>query len=451
MFRRKILDDMIEWKKSGLSKKKALVIKGLRQVGKTYIARYFAKEYYGNEIYLDFASHPTLKEVFEGDHDIDRIMLDLSAKLPGTKFVPGDTVIIMDEVQKCPKARASVKSFIMDGRYDVICTGSLMGIKGYDKNIRGDVPVGYECIRHLKSMDFEEFLWAKGIDTEVIGAVRKSFAEEKPVSVAIHQSMMRNYREYLCIGGMPGIVQTYLSTNNMDSVLSEQRDLLEEFKDDFGKHLDHDGNESVDNTLLARIKMVFGSIPSQLSKENKKFQYSTIKKGSRANDFLSAIQWLHDYGLIELCNNLSIIQTPLEGNKVDGAFKVYMQDSGLFVSMLEKGSADDILSGRMNIYKGAVYENIVADAFVKNGRPLYYYNREGRMEIDFVTRMDGRVCLVEVKSTSGNVKSAKTVLEDKDTYGVDQCVKFCDRNVGRDGEVLTLPYYMAFLLDDGRL
>ncbi len=446
MFRRKILEHMMSWKKSTLSEKKALVIKGLRQIGKTFTALEYARSMYENVIYINFKDDDTMKSVFEGDLIVDRIIMDISARMPDVSIVPNKTIFVFDEVQECSNARASIKPFMLDGRFDVICTGSLLGIKGYNKKNGKGIPTGFEHTIYMKPMDFEEFLWAKGIDEKVIDQIKDCFKDRKPVSPAIHSSMIRYFKEYICVGGLPHIVDVFLKTHDMNAVRSEQLDILDEYRDDFGKHLDENESEYTDKVLLARINSVFDSIPVQLSKENKKFQYSMLRKNARGNEYAAAIQWLTDSGLVVKCHNLSLLQLPLEGNKEEDTFKLYVQDTGLFIAMLKPGSAGDILSGDMGIYKGAVYENIIADTFSKMGCKLYYYRRDSGMEIDFVMRMDGKPVLIEVKSKTGKTKSALQILSHPETYGVDECFRLNESNVGRNGNITTIPQYMAFLL-----
>ena len=446
MFERKIMDTLIHWKQSGICNRKALVIKGLRQIGKTFIVREFARQHYANEVYINFKNNNSAKAVFDDDLIVDRLTMDLSAIMPGTQFVPGNTLIIFDEIQECANARASIKAFVEDGRYHVICTGSLLGIRGYNRKKSEGVPTGFERIVHMHSMDFEEFLWAKGVSPEIIGYLKSCYARREPVREAVHQSLMRYFREYICVGGLPAVVREFLETNDIAAVRQEQLDLIEEYRDDFGKHLDSNERETTDLTLLARINRVFDSIPGQLAKENKKFQYSKLENKGRSETYQAAIQWLCDAGLAVRCHNLELPQSPLEGNAIENIFKLYLQDSGLFVAMLEEGSAGDILTGNLGIYKGAIYENIVADAFSKMGRPLYYFHKDSGLEIDFVARIDNQIALIEVKATTGRTKSADTIVKNPDRYGPTVCIRLGNYNVGEANGRLTLPYYMAFLL-----
>ncbi len=442
VFRRKIFDALSEWKSSGMSRKKAAIVKGLRQIGKTVAVREFARNNYDNVVYIDFKKTTLARSAFEGDIDIDRITMMLTAVLQNAKFVPGHTVIILDEIQDCARARFSIKAFIEDGRYDIIATGSLLGIRGYNRKDR-DVPVGFEHTIHMYPMDFEEFLWAKGVSQQIIGYIDNCFNDKKAVEEPIHSIMMRHFSEYICVGGMPSVVSTFLEKNDMNEVRKEQRGLLEQYRDDFGKYLDHNENEKTDVEMMGRINQVFDSIPSQLSKENKKFQYSVLSKNARGNAYAAAIQWLVDYGLVNKSYNLSSLHVPLNGNKDDSVFKIYMTDTGLFVSMLDRGTYSRILSGDLQIYKGAIFENVISDILIKNCVKLYYFRKNSGLEIDFIAKHVDRACLIEVKSNTGNAKSAKTILADKKNYDVDICYKLGNYNIGFMNGVLTLPNYMA--------
>lgn len=444
MFKRKIMAEFEAWKNSS-GRKKALVVKGLRQIGKTYSVREFAKANYENIVYVNFKENESAKKIFDADLNVNRIIIDLSALIPGIHFVEGKTVIIFDEIQECANARSSIKPFCEDGRFDIIATGSLLGIKGYNKKKSKGVPTGFERIVYMKPMDFEEFLWAKGIGEDVIQYLRDCYKNKTPVSDATHQAMLRYFKEYICVGGLPYIVDQFISTSDMNVVWQEQHDIIEEYKDDFGKHLDENENEEIDLALLARINRVFESIPAQLAKENKKFVFSALEKKARTENYLPAIQWLCDFGIITLCHNLNNITDPLEGNKIDNIFKIYMQDSGLFISMLDRDCASKILLGELGCYKGAIFENIIADSLSKQDRKLYYFHKDSGLEIDFVSKVNNDISLIEVKATTGNTKSAKTVLKNSQ-YDVNVCYKLSENNIGIAENIITIPYYMTFLL-----
>lgn len=438
MLQRKIERILIKWKNT--PNHKPLIIKGCRQCGKTFSVNAFAKEYYTHVVYLNFFEHPDYKLAFEGSKQIDSIVMNLTALLPNSRFVSGQTCIILDEIQECSAARTALKFFKIDGRYDVIATGSLLGVCGYkgDETDYNSIPVGYEQHIEMFPLDFEEFLWANGINQEIIELLTKSLQERTPISPAIHQRMRQLILEYTIVGGMPEVVNRFIATHNMSDVLEEQNSIITGYKEDMVKYA---ANED-----KVRLRAAFDSIPRQLSKENKKFQFSVIKKGARAKEYITGIQWLEDAGIIIRCRNLSITELPLEGNAIEDSFKVYMRDTGLFVSMLEDGTQFDILQGRLYGYKGAIFENLIADIFIKMGRKLYYYRKDSGLEIDFVIRYHSECVLVEVKASTGNTKSTKTILQHPDKYHVYQAIKLGDYNIGEKDGILTLPVYMAFLL-----
>ena len=436
MLRRKIESRMIEWKNT--SGHKPLIIKGCRQCGKTYSVLDFAHKNYKHVVYLNFFENPDYTSVFAGSLEVDNIIMMLSALLGSEAvFVAGETVLVLDEIQECPEARTALKFFRTDGRFDVIGTGSLLGVKGYGKEPRS-VPVGSETVIDMYPLDFEEFLWANGISEQIIGMLQNSLDSETPVPEALHNRMRRLLLQYTVVGGMPDAVQTFVETRQMDEVLRIQRDIVRSYEDDMVKYAEKKDKSN--------IRECFQSIPKQLAKENKKFQYSIVKKGSTAAKYAGSLQWIEDAGIISRCYNLSITELPLDGNAEEDVFKVYMRDMGLFVSMLEDGTQFDILSGNLFGYKGAIFENLIADIFSKMGRKLYYFHKDSGLEVDFVVRYKGECTLVEVKAVSGNVKSTKTILNHPEKYHVFSAIKLGDYNVGRTGQILILPLYMAFLL-----
>lgn len=438
MLKRKIEQALTDWKNT--PNHSPLIIKGCRQCGKTYSVRDFAKKNYKHEVYLNFFKNPSYISIFDGSLEIDNLIMMMSALLgPSAVFKPGETVIILDEIQDCPEARTALKFFREDGRFDVIGTGSLLGVKGYGKQPKS-IPVGSETVIEMHPLDFEEFLWANGITPQVIDMLKKCFDEEKPVPEALHEKMRQLILQYTVVGGMPEVVDTFVKTKQMNSVLALQRDIVRSYEDDMVKYAD-----DKDKPL---IKECFQSIPKQLSKENKKFQYSVVKKGGTASKFQGSIQWIEEAGIIARCYNLDLPELPLDGNAIDDIFKVYMQDTGLFVSTLEDGTQFDILQGNLYGYKGAIFENLMADIFTKMGRKLYYYHKDSGLEIDFVIRYKGSATLIEVKATTGNTKSTKTILAHPEKYHVAGAIKLGDYNVGRNEKMLTIPIYMGFLLNE---
>ncbi len=399
----------------------------------------FARNNYKNVIYLNFFINPDYVSIFSGSLNVDNIMMMISTTLEqDVTFEEGNTVIILDEIQECPDARTALKFFKLDGRYDVIGTGSLLGVNGYGKQPKS-IPVGYETIVDMYPLDFEEFLWANGIKENVIDYLKDSLIEHKVVPDAIHNKMKELLLKYIVVGGMPDAVNAFISTKNMNSVLKIQRDIVNSYKDDMVKY--------ADNKDKSNIKECFESIPNQLAKENKKFQYSLIQKGSTASRYLGCLQWIEDAGIIKRCYNLNNLELPLDGNVEKDIFKVYMCDIGLFVSMLEDGTQFDILQGRLFSYKGAIFENYIADIFVKNERKLYYFRKDSGLEVDFVMRYKNESVLIEVKAKNGNTKSTRTILGNPDKYHVYKAIKLGDYNLGYKDNILTIPLYMAFLLN----
>ncbi len=436
MLKRKIENTLIEWKNS--ENRKPLLIKGCRQCGKTFSVKEFAKKNYKHTVYLNFFVNPDYASIFSGSLEIDHIVMMITALLgKEAVFIPGETVLILDEIQECPEARTALKFFRLDGRYDVIGTGSLLGVKGYGKEPKS-VPVGSETVIDMYPLDFEEFLWANGISDGIIEMLKQNLADETPIPEALHNRMRQLLLQYTVVGGMPDVVQTFVDTKQMDEVLRIQRDIVRSYEDDMVKYADKKDK--------SKIKECFQSIPKQLSKENKKFQYSVIKKGSTASKYAGSLQWIEDAGIISRCYNLNITELPLDGNADEDTFKVYMRDCGLFISMLEDGTQYDVLQGNLYGYKGAIFENLIADIFAKMGRKLYYFHKDSGLEVDFVIRYQGECVPVEVKAATGNIKSTKKILRHPEKYHVNQAIKLGDYNIGRAEQLLTLPLYMAFLI-----
>lgn len=445
MLKRKIETYLAKWKAS--QSRKPLVIKGIRQCGKTYIVQKFAKENYDSVVYMNFILEPDKKSAFTGNIDVDTIILNLSALIQGSRFIEGNTCIILDEIQECKEARTALKSFHIDGRFDVIATGSLLGVKGYGKNKnkneeegQDSVPVGYETMIDMYPLDFEEFLWANGINETVIATVKSCFENETVVPAGIHKAMMELLYRYTIVGGLPEVVNCFLETKNIELIYKTQRNLIAEYEEDMVKYA-----EDIDKP---HIRVCFESIPNQLAKENKKFQYSVVRKGGRSSQYIGSIQWLEDAGIIRRCYNTQITELPLEGNAIKECFKVYTTDIGILTAMLDYGTQADILKGNLLGYKGAVFENLMADFLCKSGQKLYYFHKDSGLELDFLVRFKDECVILEVKAKSGKAKSITTVLKNKDKYHIKYAIKLGQYNVGREGDVLTIPLYMGFLIED---
>ncbi|MDY4663858.1 MAG: ATP-binding protein [Alloprevotella sp.] len=444
MLKRKIESVLEKWKDS--EHKKPLVIKGIRQCGKTYIVQKFAKENYESVVYLNFILEPDKKSAFAGNIDVDTIILNLSALIPDSRFINGRTCIILDEIQECREARTALKSFQIDGRFDIIATGSLLGVRGYGKSEKraeggqDSVPVGYETVIEMHPLDFEEFLWANGISGKVIDTVKSCFKKESVIPEGVHKVMMELLYRYVIVGGLPEVVNTFLETKNIELTYQMQRNLIAGYEEDMVKY--------ASDADKARIRECFESIPKQLAKDNKKFQYSVVRKGGRSSQYISSIQWLEDAGLVKRCYNTQITELPLEGNSIKECFKLYTTDIGLLVAMLDYGTQADILKGNLLGYKGAIFENLMADFLCKSGQKLYYFQKDSGLELDFLVRYKGECVVIEVKAKSGKAKSLRTVLKNKDIYHINNAIKLGKYNLGRESEVLTIPLYMGFLVKD---
>lgn len=445
MLKRKIERYLANWKRT--PNKKPLVIKGIRQCGKTYIVQKFANDNYENVVYINFILEPDKKLAFAGSLDVDTITLNLSALLPGSRFVADKTCIILDEIQDCRDARTALKAFQIDGRFDVIATGSLLGVRGYGDKKSGkeameqdSIPVGYETVVEMYPLDFEEFLWANGISEEVIDKVKSCFDNETPVPEGLHKAMMELLYRYVVVGGLPAVVNCFLETKNIELIYQMQSNLVAEYEEDMVKY--------ANDADKPHIRECFESIPKQLAKENKKFQYSVVRKGGRAAEYMGSIQWLEDAGIVRRCYNTRITELPLEGNAVKDCFKVYATDIGILMAMLDYGTQADILKGNLLAYKGAIFENLIADFLCKSGQKLYYFHKDSGLELDFLVRFKGECVVLEVKAMSGKAKSLKTILKNKHVYHVNNGIKLGQYNVGRENDILTMPLYMGFLIQE---
>ncbi len=370
----------------------------------------------------------------------------ITAAMPGVVIEPGETCFISDEIQDCPKARSSLKYFHLDSRYQVMCTGSLLGVNGYktkeekEEEEEASIPVGFEDILNMYPMDFEEWLWANGIKQINIDYLKKCMNEVVPVDSALHDRFRELLYQYVIVGGMPEVVGTFLEYKQMGKVLAVQRRIIDEYKADMVKY--------APSTDKPRICECFESIPAQLAKEYKKFTYTFVRPGRRGRDYAGSLQWIEDAGIIRRCFNTEITELPLDGNKISSEFKVYMADIGLLISMLEDGTQSSILEGNLFGYKGAIFENLIADMLGKMGRKLYYYHKDSGIELDFLMRYKGKCVPIECKARNGNAKSMRTVLSHPEKYRVASAIKLGDYNVGLKDNMLTLPLYMAFLLTD---
>lgn len=433
--KRKVDHYLKEWKLS--QERKPLVIKGARQIGKTESIRQFAMEHYASFIEINFVEEPKYKTIISDGYHAADIVKNISRIDPQKRFIPGETLILFDELQEFPEISTALKFFFQDGRFDVICSGSLLGISY--RRIESN-SVGYKLDYRMYSMDFEEFLWAKGYTEEVIQDMLEHMKQGRPFNEAelsIYDSM---FLDYCILGGLPAVVREYISTGIFEGTLQIQRQLLEDYKEDIRKYA-----EGMDQT---RIINVFEHIPVQLAKENKKFQISKVAKGARFKDYRGCMEWLRDAGLIYICYCLCYPELPLKGNYQDDKYKLYYFDTGILVAMLDEEAQEDLRANKnLNVYKGALYENIVAESLVKSGYELYYYKKDNStLEEDFFVRMKDSLVPVEVKDTNGKTKSLRTLISSDCYPDISFGVKFIKGNIGIENGIHTFPYFCTFLL-----
>ena len=432
MLERKIYQDLINWKNN--KNKKSLIVKGARQVGKTFIIDKFCRENYKNYVSINFFENEEYASIFEGGLDVDNIIKRLTIILPNINLVPYETVIFLDEIQDCPRAITALKFLTIDKRFDIIASGSLLGINYKDEI--PSYPVGYVEHLELHSLDFEEFCYANGMSKDALLYLKEYFNDLKPVPDSIHNKMMQLFKEYIIVGGMPAVVQEFVNSHNFINVLKIQKDILEDYKMDIGKY--------AKETEKAKIRDCFLSIPKHLSKDYKKFRYNLVSSGGKAEKYQGSLQWLNDANIINFCYNLSIPELPLEGNSISDSFKVYMADTGLLMAMFESGSSKEIMNGNLGIYKGAIYENVIGDILAKKGKKLYYFEYNSTIEIDFFIKYNDKIAAIEVKSADNTKsKSLKSIIE---KWGVEQGIKLSSKNIGISDKIISIPLYMVIFL-----
>lgn len=444
--RRHIDEWLIDWK-NNKSHKPAL-IKGIRQSGKTHAIRKFVddKKNYDVAIYLNFWDNPDLSEAFEGKLDIDSIVTELSFKMPLPDLVPGRTVFVFDEVQDCPKALLALKTNEKERRFDFIASGSYLGIKGYAVGDSTPKPVGSTDQFDMRTMDFEEFLWAKGYGEKQVSLIAKAYEAKTPLSSSMHESLTRLFREYLCIGGFPEAVKNYVLTGNAYSSLKITRRIVGDLQNDFGRRRGKDGKPLFNPNEVARIRNAFSLIPSFLGKENKRYVVSKIEGRGVKDAGKDAVEYLKDAGIVTKVHNLDVPSTPLSVNAIQSQYKVFPSDIGILIALLEDGTTDAIMKGNLGMGKGMLYESLVAESLHKRGGELFYFAKDTGLELDFVINVEGESTILEVKAVDGNAKSAKTVLAHPEHYGKTRLIMIKDSNLGYANGVLTIPHYMAHLL-----
>ena len=439
MLKRKIYDTLLEWKNT--NNKECLLIKGARQVGKTYLVRRFGEKEYESFVEINFHEQKSLKVIFDGDKTAEEIYKRLTANIPGVKLIPGKTLIFLDEIQKCAGARTALKFLAEDGRYDVIASGSLLGLS-YGKDADSEVvpvesiPVGYEKTVMMYSLDFEEFLWAYGYTDETVDYLKHFYNSREKIPCEIYEKYASLLREYLVVGGMPEVVASFVKFKDFTKVQEIQDKILASYADDISQHAK--GAEKV------KVRQCYDSIPRQLAKENKKFKYSEVEKKATARKFGDSVQWLRDANMAYMCYNTSLPILPLKAYEKDGEFKLYIADTGLLLALFGFATKQALLNGTLKGFaKGGIYENFVAETLVKNGYTLHYYRQGDSSELEFIIEKDGEVIPIEVKAGNAATKSLDSFIND---FEPSVAFKLIGGNVGTSEKKFTIPHFLAMFI-----
>lgn len=435
LLKRKIDKYLTDWKNR--PDRKPLIIKGARQIGKTRSVEWFAGQNYASVIEINFIEQKKYREIFNDGFEVDAILKNISLLNPELKFIPGNTIFFFDELQACPNCATSLKFFKLDGRFDVICSGSLMGISYNEIESNS---VGYKEDYEMHSMDFEEFLWAMGYNDEFTADLLSHMLDVRPLSELQMDTLMSMFRDYVIIGGMPEVVSTYVRNKNFSGTLDIQRQLLKDYEEDITKYV-----EGLDK---AKVKAVYNHISTFLAKGNKRFQITKIARNARNRDYMGCVEWLADAGVVNVCYCLNQPELPLKGNYDPKMYKIYFKDTGLLIVSLDEEAQEDLRANRnLGTYKGAIYENIVGDMLVKQGYRLFYYHSDRpALEMDFFIRDADSLIPVEVKANDGATASLNRLLNDDKYNDVKYGIKLGYRNIGFNGKFYTFPYFLTFLL-----
>ena len=433
--KRKIDNFLDEWLIS--DKKKPLIIKGARQIGKTKTIEEFAKRNNLSLVEINFVLNPEFRDIFDDGYKVDKILENISFKDPSLEFIPGKTLIFFDEIQKCINVATSLKSFKLDGRFDVICSGSLMGLSY--KEIES-VSTGHKIDYTMYSMDFEEFLWALGYKEGQIENLYECMKNLSPLSETQFNVLLDRFHQYMVLGGMPEVVKLFVDQKNYSGTLALQKQIILDYEEDITKYV-----EGLDKT---KILNVFRKIPVFLGQDNKKFKISKVAHGARNREYTGVTDWLIDAGIVNISYCLNDLALPLKGNYDSDNYRMYFMDTGLLVASLDEESSKDLRDNKnFNTYKGAIYENIVGDMLKKSGYNLYFYkNEDGTQEVEFFVRDANNLIPIDVKATDGKVKSIKSFIEDKNIKDVNFGIKLAEKNIGFENNIYTFPYFLTFLL-----
>ena len=422
LLKRKIDEYLIQWKNN--PDRMPLIVKGARQIGKTESIRKFARENYKYVVEINFVLQKQFKGIFDDGFEVDTILKNITLINPELELVPNETLIFFDELQDCINCATSLKSFRQDGRYDVVCSGSMMGI---NYNEIESNSVGNKDDYEMYSMDFEEFLWAKGYKPEAIEDMFQHMITLTPFSQLEMDVLTDVFREYMVLGGMPAIVNMFIKNKNYSGTLKAQRQIGLDYEEDITKYA-----HGLDK---GKILNIYRSIPVFLGKENKKFQISKVAKGARGREYVGTVDWLKDAGIINVCYCMAQPELPLKGNYDPDNYKLYYGDTGLLVGALDDEAQEDLRSNKnFNTYKGALYESIVGDMLYKQGYPLYFYkNEKGTLEMDFFVRDTDSLIPVEVKAADGTTKSLNNLLKPGKYSDIKYGIKLGLKNIGFNG------------------
>lgn len=439
MLKRKMYDRLLEWKKNKGTE--CLLIKGARQVGKTYLVRQFGANEYESFIEINFHMQSNLKAIFEGELSSEEIFKRITANIPGVKLIPGKTLLFLDEIQKCANARTALKFLAQDERFDVIASGSLLGLaygQDADKEVKevDSIPVGYEKPLMMYSLDFEEFLWAYGYNDDTIDYLRRFYDSKEKIPTEINEKYDMILREYLVVGGMPEVVANFMEYKDFGKVQEIQDKILSSYADDISQHAK--GAEKV------KVRKCYDSIPRQLARENRKFKYSEVESKATARKFGDSVQWLHDANMAYICCNSSIPMLPLKAYEKENEFKLYINDTGLLMAMFGFATKQALLNGKLKgPAKGGIYENFAAETLIKNGYSLHYYKPDDNSELEFVIEKDGEVVPIEVKAGNTATKSLNKFIEE---FEPSIAYKLISGNIGVNETKLSLPHYLAMFI-----
>lgn len=434
MLKRKIDKFLIEWKNN--KDHQPLIVFGARQIGKSTSIHNFIINNYENVIEIDFKKQPEYKSIFKEGYEPDKILKAISIINPNLKAIPYKTIIFFDEIQDYPDATTCFKAFKQDGRYDVIASGSMLGVQVKSINLN---PAGFKERYHMYSMDFEEYLWAKGYNNDQIEELYQKLIKLEPLDNLTHDTLSKLFKEYIFIGGMPKAVQLFIDDKNFFNIFSRQKELVNDYEDDIIQY--------VDGLDISKVKTIYRNITPQLAKDNHKFQITKLPHKPRSRDYEGVYNWLVDAGIINVSYNLSELNIPLSTYEDNSFYRLYYADHSLFIATIDEESREDLMiNGNMEIYSGALYESIISSSLIKQDiKPYFYKSKDSTIELDFVIRAKNMIIPIKVKKKKGNTKSLRTLINDKNCP-IKKGIKLSLNNIGYDGDIITIPYFLSFLI-----